>query len=159
MNKSIVIDSSVAVKWFLRDALETNVDLADDILTSFVKKQIELYAPPVFPFEVCNALTKACGHRYVGTRTARLTKEQAILCVRKLLRLPINIATEHEREFVRALEFSVDHSRMFYDMTYLALAMELDCQWCTADDKILKSVPPKFPADRILPLSSLRSSP
>ena len=33
---------------------------------------------------------------------------------------------------------------------------ELDCQWCTADDKVLEALLPTFPVQRVLLLCSLR---
>ena len=40
MAERVVVDSSVAVKWFLRDELEEDVDLAAEILAAFLAGEI-----------------------------------------------------------------------------------------------------------------------
>jgi predicted nucleic acid-binding protein len=51
---------------------------------------------------------------------------------------------------------AVDYSKGHYDMTYLRLAEQLGCRWCTADRKVLRAPAPGFPVHRVLLLSSLR---
>jgi len=54
-----------------------------------------------------------------------------------------------------AIDLSVTYSKRYYDMTYLALAIYLDCHWITADQKILTSCAPGFPVERIVLLREL----
>lgn len=113
MTERLVIDTSVAVKWFIRDTLESNIDLADDLLTAFLEGKLELYAPPVFPFEVCNAFTKACGHRYPGTRLSRLTKQKAAEYMRQLFNLPITIEVLTQDQIIEVIGLAVDYSKTY----------------------------------------------
>lgn len=144
------------MKWFLKDALESNIASANHILEGLLRNRLELYVPPIFQFEICNALTKACGHRYKGTTIPRLTKEKAADYMRELFAMPITVRSLTQNEMIDVIGWAVEYGKGYYDMTYLALAEDLDCQWCTADDKFLKAVPLTFPAIRVLPLSSLR---
>ena len=56
---TLVIDASVAVKWFVRDANEENdVTPAVDILAGIGKNSIELIQPPHWVAEVAAVLTR-----------------------------------------------------------------------------------------------------
>lgn len=155
MTERLVIDASVAAKWFLKDALEADVDLAEDILLALLAGDIELHAPRLISYEVCGLLAKACAHRGRG-RASRLTKEKAVVCVREFFGLPIQIAEATAEEGMEALEMAVNYAKGHYDMTYIRLADKLDSKWCTADGKILQAVPGGFPSHRVLILSTLR---
>src|SRR5262245_25213728 len=151
MADKLVIDASVAAKWFLDD--EVDVDLAEEILLELLAGAIELHAPHYFFYEVCGLISRAC--RRVPQR---ITKDDAVASIHRLFQLPLPIQGTSEQECVTALNMSVEFSKTFYDMLYLNLAESSDCQWCTADDKIGKSNPPSFPTDRILLLASRRTT-
>lgn len=156
MAERMVIDASVAAKWFLQDDLEQDTDLADDILLAFLSDDLELHAPRIFTYEVCGLLTRACQGPLRGTNRSRLTKDQALNCAHELFGLSIRYAEPTEEEACEALDIAVDHSKKLYDMTYVRLAERLDCQWCTADQKADEAVPPSFPHHRVLHLADLR---
>lgn len=158
MSERMVIDASVAAKWFLQDALEKDTELADDILLAFLSDDLELHAPRIFTYEVCGLLTKACQRRLPGTNGFRLTKDQALRCAHELFGLSIRFAETTEAEGCQALELAVDYSKKHYDMTYVRLAEILDCQWCTADQKADAAVPKAFPRNRVLHLAALRTA-
>ena len=151
----MVIDASVAIKWFLTDSQESDTDIAEEILTAFLADDLELHAPRVFTYECCHALTKACLTRMPITGS-RLTRERAVRCVAELFQLPIRFSEASEAEGREALEMGVKHSKQHADMTYVRLAEFLDCQWCTADAKFLEALHASFPRNRVVVLSSLR---
>jgi predicted nucleic acid-binding protein len=155
MTDLAVLDASVAAKWFLKDEHETHVEEAEELLLRLLADDIELYAPRVIYYEVCQLLTKACRARDPSTGTFRLSKENALQAAREFLALPIQILDTTEEEYIEALEVAVDHWRNHADMTYIKLAERLDCQWCTGDDKVLRGVSSAFPSHRVLLLSSL----
>jgi len=159
MSERMVIDASVAAKWFLQDVMEADIDLADEILVAFLSGDLELHAPRIFTYEVCGLLTKACRRRLLGANGFRVTKEQALRCAHELFSLSIHVAEATEAEGCEALGMAVDYSKKHYDMTYVRLAQHLDCQWCTADETADESVPPAFPRNHILHLQALRPSP
>jgi predicted nucleic acid-binding protein len=137
MTERMVIDASVAAKWFL---------------------DLELHAPQVFRPEVCSLLTKACLTRVQPRGDARLRKQNAINDVQDLFRFPIEIHETTVDNAVEALEIAVTYHKLYNDMTYLCLAQRLDCPWCTADEKFFKAIPPGFPSQHVLRLSSLRKT-
>ena len=154
MPRRLVIDASVAAKWFLRD--EKGADLADTILLGLLADEIELHAPQIFYYEVGALLARACGTSDPLTRRRRLEHPQAARSITELFGLPIRVSAPTEQESLRVLELSVAYSKSYYDMTYLHLAEKLDCQWCTADEKILAGSPRHFPSQHVVLLSLLR---
>jgi predicted nucleic acid-binding protein len=144
----IVVDASVAAKWFLTDASEADTDLAEEVLLAILAGDLEAHGPGIFEHEVCGLLTKAIG-------SGRLTKDVATDCATAFFEIPITAHPETEDQKLVAMELAADHSKTFYDMTYVRLANELACRWCTADRKFLKAVPVGLTA-HVEPLDSLR---
>ena len=66
--KQLVIDASVALKWFL--AGEEDGERALDILDSFAANQVALHAPALLEFEVANGLAIAKRKAQVNDATA-----------------------------------------------------------------------------------------
>ena len=157
MVERLVIDASVAVKWYLPDASEEDTDPANEILLALLSRDLELHAPRVFPFEVCHTLTNAC-KRNIASSGSGLRMEDALRCVRSLFQLPIHLADSTEAEGVESLNMAVEFSKTYYDMTYVRLAERLDCRWCTSDRKAAVAVHSEFPRDRIVLLDELRAS-
>ncbi len=107
-------------------------------------------------YEVCHLLTRACRTRLPLDPGQRITRDAAIASVREFFRLPLQPHDVTEEEGARALEMACGYSKLHADMTFLWWAMQLDCQWCTADEKVLAATRPGFPVSRILVLSSMR---
>jgi len=154
MAKRAVLDASIAIKWFLRDSLETNIDKAERILLLLLNGDLELHAPRIFTYEVCGAMAKACAHRLAGNKAPRMTMEFAVRCVKELFQLPIQVEGSDEQEAIEALELAVTYGKGHYDMTYLSLARKMNCEWLTADEKVLLAAPAGFPTKQIVLLSS-----
>lgn len=151
----IVLDASVAAKWFLKDELESHIEQADELLLRLLAEDVELYAPRVIYYEVCQLLNRATRQCDPGTGTVRLSKEKAVQCAREFLALPVYVLDATEQEYIGALEMAIDYSKGHADMTYIELAARLDCRWCTADDKVLREVPGTFPSHQVMLLSTL----
>ncbi|MBI1929226.1 type II toxin-antitoxin system VapC family toxin [Candidatus Poribacteria bacterium] len=150
----LIVDASVAAKWFLTD--EPDIDLANLILSQMVAGILHLHAPGVFPHEVRGLLTRACLTRFRRGGSPRLSIDEAVNAIQTMNEYPIQIHEETVETGPEALRMAVKYSKGHFDMTYLRLAEQLDCQWCTADEKILSGVPKGFPAHRVLLLSALR---
>jgi predicted nucleic acid-binding protein len=155
MADHLVLDASVAAKWFLKDRQETYTEQADELLLRLLADDVELYAPRVIHYEVCQLLNIASRQRDPDTGTFRLGKDKAVESAREFFALPVYIVDTTEQEHTGALEMAVDYRRGHADMTYIQLAERLDCQWCTAEDRVLRSVPDTFPSNRVLLLSTL----
>ena len=152
MDDKLVIDASVAAKWFLND--EGDADLAIDILMSLLAGVMELHAPRVFVYDVCALIAKA----RAGSKP-RISRPDGIEAIRKFLGIDVKLFDLTEPGAIRSFELASDSSKTFKDMTYLHLAEHLDCKFCTADTKVTVSVPRTYPLHRIVLLSSLRTTP
>jgi len=151
MGERLVLDSSVAAKWYLKD--ELHAEMADALLSAFLSGHVELYAPCIIKYELAGALAKACLTRHPDTQRVRLQlgiADQSLRHFFRLIEKGIHIGESSAEEAVDSLRLSVAYSRKTYDMTFLRLACQLDCKWCTADEKVLQAAAPQFPADRIL---------
>jgi predicted nucleic acid-binding protein len=152
--RELVVDASVAAKWFLKDAAETDTDVAEDLLLAYLAGDIQLYGPGVFPYEVCSLLAKACGpQRGAG----RIGKADAAQFARDFFQLGIPVHSDTDDHLVEAIEMSADHGKAHFDMSYVRLARELGTQWCTADHKAASGVPASI-SHLFIELASMRGA-
>ena len=156
MAERFVLDASVAAKWFLKD--EPDVDLAEELLNRILTGDLEAHVPHLFLYEVPGLLAQACGSRNPETRQPRFTKSQALDALADFFGVSLSVHQVDVHGASRALELAVDCSKRFKDMSYVNLAVSLDCEWCTADEKVLRGDAPIFPSDRVVLLSSLRET-
>lgn len=121
MKKPLIIDASVAVKWFIPES--------DSIAAvRYLGGKQHLIAPDIIRPEVCNIIWKLHGRRL-------LTGEEASQIVDQFLSLPIEI---HDNESLvsYAFEIAVATGRTVYDSLYLALAVESKGVMVTADKRL-----------------------
>ena len=129
MDDEAVIDASVAFKLIVR---EEHTDAARSLFVVLESRDVTRIAPPLFPFEITNALHKR-------VMDGRLTPSAALQAFRALASYEIEIHTIdalHER----ALELARRMGRgASYDSHYLALALARDCEFWTADDSFFRA--------------------
>ena len=121
MKKPLIIDASVAVKWFIPES--------DSIAAvRYLSGKQPLIAPDIIRPEVCNIIWKLHGRRL-------LTGDEASQIVEQFLSLPIEI---HDNESLvsYAFEIAVATGRTVYDSLYLALAVESKGIMITADKRL-----------------------
>jgi predicted nucleic acid-binding protein len=116
----VVIDSSVAFKWF--DALEPGADIAESLLREHQRDEVALLAPAILLAEVVNAL--------ISRRTPVADVERAIgfLADVDLLIAPVDAAL-----LTSAAQIAAAEGIALYDATFVALAALLDAELVTAD--------------------------
>lgn len=123
--KEFVIDTSVAVKWFIREkGTEEALEVLDQ-LTSF-------YAPEIFLVEIDSALTKKVRRRNLSIKDAFEKR----LKFRKLPFKLIDYKEIEEFAFRLATEFSIT----LYDATYLATAIDYEAKLHTADLRLVNGL-------------------
>jgi predicted nucleic acid-binding protein len=120
-----VVDASVVIKWFVDEVhAEAARHLQED--------QYELFAPDLLWPECGNILSKKVWRAELTPDEARLIwgglEQQPISTFRSSLILEL------------ALEVAFDTSRTVYDSCYLALALLIDCQLVTADQKLFNAL-------------------
>ena len=84
MAERLVVDSSVAAKWFLTDSVEAHVDLADALLLDIYARRVQAHVPRLFYYEVARILTRA-----VATKGREMDRDKVRVYLRELLRIPL----------------------------------------------------------------------
>jgi predicted nucleic acid-binding protein len=137
-----VLDSNIALKWVLTEA---DSDKARRLRSAFRNQIHELLAPDVFPVEVAHALAKA-------ERRGVIAKGDADSLLTNILSTPPQFEP-YLLLLKRALDIASQARIGVYDCLYVALAERAVCELVTADDRLLRTLKPRFPF--IIALSSL----
>jgi len=128
--KTYVLDASVAAKWFLR-AGEPLAEEAVELLRRHAKGEVDFAVPDLFFAEFTNIFWKA---QRVGRCDAELADFAVDEIVNKgLSTYPSAALIQPALRIARALERSV------YDSLYIALAVQTNSDFVTADEKLANS--------------------
>ncbi len=135
MAKTVVVDTSVALKWVLT---ESDSEQAISLVDVWRKNNIEVIAPSLLIYEASNTL-------YQNVRTGKITLDTAnrgldiILKVVLLEFLPSTALSTQAMEIASRFELSAS-----YDAHFLALARQKNCELWTADTRMWKAVTGKL---------------
>lgn len=130
---SIVIDSSLAAKWYLSDEYD---DIALKIKSDFEIKTISIVVPMLFFYEVSNILRTT-------SKQSRIDKDKCIKAYQDLLDL--DLTTYFSKELYKdALVKALDLDITAYDAAYVVLAQSLQIPLYTADEKLVKKAKNPF---------------
>lgn len=132
--KKVVVDASIAAKWFIP---EVHSDSAARLLDS----ELVLLAPDLIGAEFGNILWKKL-------RRAEITKEEAAAILNAFGALPLEIHPSAAL-LTAAFHIAVSLDRTVYDSLYLALAAAENCVLVTADAKFHDAVRRSVLADHI----------
>lgn len=133
----VVVDASVAAKWFLPAKNETLSDEAFRLLRRHAEGEVAFVVPDVFWAEVANLLWKA-------ERLGRCTKaaaEAALLSLKERKLPTVSSLALLEVAFGIAVAFD----RTVYDSLYVALAIDLKGQFVTADERLANALAARLP--------------
>ena len=133
MNK-IVVDSSIVIKWFVPEPYSTE---ARRILNEYQTGELSLRAPDLINAEVGNIVWKK--HRFEG-----LAAEDAQEIIHAFHTL-IFVLTSTADLLDVAYQLAVNHQRTVYDALYIALSIQEQCQFVTADEKLVNAVRAGYP--------------
>ena len=120
-----VVDACVAIKWFVE---EPHADAARCLLAD----TYALYAPDLIWPECGNILWKKVQRGELTAQEARLIREG-------LEQQPLHIAPSRLL-LEPALEIALDTGRTVYDSCYVALAMLIETQMVTADQRLFNAL-------------------
>jgi predicted nucleic acid-binding protein len=130
MNSHVCIDASLAVRWVLPTEQDS---IADSLLQAWDETGIELIVPPLFDAEITSAIRKHVHLKQLLQRQG----EQAYRLYRQLKIMTISPNNLSEIAWRLAVKFNQVRT---YDMQYLALAELEDCEFWTADKKLVNSL-------------------
>jgi predicted nucleic acid-binding protein len=138
---AIVVDASVAIKWFVAEA---DSGAADELL----QEEVELHAPLLLMSEFANGLCKNFRKKLIDSVQA----ETALKGIRR------TITHWHAAEPMlgdaMGLSLRLDHP--VYDFLYVALAARNGLKCVTADQRFLRKIRLTEHAERVVHLSDWR---
>lgn len=123
--KPLVVDASVAAKWFLPEA---DAERAQILLNG----RFTLLAPDLLWTEVASVIWKYA-------RKSIITRIEAETMVRQALAFPVE-THPCEPLLSDAMRLVLDHDRTIYDSLYLALAIRESATLVTEDAKLARSL-------------------
>lgn len=119
----VVVDSSLVIKWFIP---ESDTPLANELLITWVRDDVERIMPAWAMLEVSNALLQTLYEDPISLDAVLLNLAEIPRFVRfadgslELSKRALTLARRH-------------NSRSIYDFQFLALAEALECELWTAD--------------------------
>ncbi len=144
MATPVVVDASVVVKWFVRDA---DTPAAFELVQRAVAGEIDLNAPDLCIAESGNAIWK------LSEKGKALSRRRARLAVERLASVPIR-TTSNRPLLVSAYQLAVRAKITVYDGIYVALAQALDTHLVTADRRLVA----RLEAAKLGPLATMLNS-
>lgn len=130
----VVIDSSVAIKWFVVKPYSTEACL---LLDKYQSGELLFLAPDLINTEVGNIVWKKQQFQGLASIDA-----QQIVDAFRLLSFPL---TPTASLSVEVHQLAVNYKRTVYDAMYLALSLRQQCQFVTADEKLVNALDSRFP--------------
>lgn len=128
-----VLDSNVAVKWVLTEALS---DKAQRLRDDFKNNVHELLSPDIFPAEIIHALTRA-------ERQNRISPPEGGKLFADIMSTPPRFFA-YQPLIPRAYVIASQAKIGVYDCFYVALSEQENCPLVTADDRLIKALQPQF---------------
>jgi predicted nucleic acid-binding protein len=136
----LVVDASIAIKWVVEEE-GTEAALA-------LRNKAELVAPDLIIAECANILWKK-------VQRDELSESEALIAARLLQSGNVEIlATRSLLEMATRLAIELGHPA--YDCIYLALAIQGNCRFVTADKSFVRKISSAPLADRVVALADIR---
>jgi predicted nucleic acid-binding protein len=129
VERAIVVDASVSVKWFNTNeilALQARALLQDSLFG-----QIVLHAPEIWLYEVTQTINRAMNRR-------DMTEAEGRSAIQQLERSGVLIHPNASHE--DAFNFARNHGTQVYDSLYLMLAQQRGYGFWTADERVKQTL-------------------
>ncbi|MGQ4892773.1 MAG: type II toxin-antitoxin system VapC family toxin [Candidatus Njordarchaeia archaeon] len=136
-DKVYVVDTSIAVKWFVPEAYS---EQALEILRSFSEGEVELYAPSTLKIEFSNVIRKYYIKGLIG-------KEDVKKIIGSMSKIDLNYVDLSWGLLKQALDLALAFNLTVYDGVYLAIAKNVKGILVTADKRFYNSISKKFNAE------------
>ncbi len=132
----LVVDASVAIKWFFK---EKGQQKAQKILNQITLGQIDAVVPELFFYEI--------GNIFLTKRTGSSPVKDAVAIFQDL---QFETKGDTLTHLGNIFDLAAEYSLSFYDAAYLILAIQENCQFITADKKLYQKVSKSFPLMKLL---------
>lgn len=137
MSVAVVVDASVAAKWFLADDKEALADEAFHLLDGYDRDELQFVVPDLFYAEIASAIWKA-------VRVGRITAASGEASFASLEQRVFT--TVPSRALIgAAYRIATAYNRSVYDALYVALAKQIQSQLITADERLANALATHFP--------------
>jgi predicted nucleic acid-binding protein len=133
----VVVDAGVAAKWFLPEDREALVSQAAALLDEYDRDEVRFVVPDLFYVETASAIWKAVRAGRVSQAFGDRAFE--LLTQRKFPTVP------SQKLLDKAFQIAVAHGRTVYDCLYVALAVKINSQLITADERLANALAARFP--------------
>jgi predicted nucleic acid-binding protein len=134
---SIVLDASVAAKWFLPAEDEPLAPEARHLFSRFSAEEVDFRVPDIFWAEIGSILWKAI-------RQGRCTKSTAQSALRFLADLELPAVPSLDL-LELGFEIALTFGRSVYDGLYVSLAVASKATLVTADERLVNALGSRFP--------------
>ncbi len=137
MNKTVVVDASIVIKWIIE---EVDSEKAIALLTQWVFDDVVILAPILLAYELANAL-------YQRLRRGNIYADEAEQLFTYVLLNAVRLDASYEyAHSIRAVRFAQQFSLpAAYDAHYLAFAERKNCEYWTADARLLNTLQGRLP--------------
>jgi len=137
MKNIVIVDTSIAIKWIIE---ETDSEKAIALLAQWVIGKTVILAPVLLAYELTNVL-----HQRI--RRGEANQEEAEQLLIYLLLNLVKLDTSYDyAQSVRALQLAQQFLlSATYDAHYLALAEREQCEYWTADTRLLNGLRGQLP--------------
>jgi predicted nucleic acid-binding protein len=128
--RRIVIDASVALKWYLVD--EEFSQKALSLLDKYVSNELDILAPSLLEYEVINGLV-------IARKRGRIQEEKILIAADGFISLELSLKGI-SLNYPKVIHYCKVCNRSAYDASYLALADEEKIPLITADRGLFNAV-------------------
>jgi predicted nucleic acid-binding protein len=134
VNRSIVVDASLAVKWVVDEVYTAQ---AQELFADVTNNSEIVYAPPHFTGETINAIYQ----KFRSTDEKKhISEEQLASAVDTFLAFPVRVMTP-DNLYSKAVEFAKAYKLVtIYDGVYVVLAEILGLELWTADQRLMSQL-------------------
>jgi len=126
VEKKIVIDASIGIKWF-KSENENNLENALFLREKILNNEITVFIPDLFLYEVLNTLLLNTG----------FIEEELNEALNTIYLMELQIINSDKDLTKRALSISYNYKITYYDSLYISLAEAYNALLVTEDKKIL----------------------
>jgi len=139
MPGTLVVDCSVAAKWVLR---EPNRDSAVRLLDRYRSGEVSLISPDLLLAEFASLVAKRSRRKQISSEQASKAFLFMERCAPRLLDMRPRLGS--------ALKLALHHQLSLWDCVYIALAIEYDCPFITADRRLFRGSRARHPVITLL---------